>query len=232
MPAEPLRLICTHLREHGLTLDEAQLARVTQYAELLAHWNRRINLVGDGDLSSIYTRHMLDGLMLGTLPWPPRVRDVIDIGSGAGLPGILLAVLHPECRVVSVERVAKKISFQQVARERLGLDNFIPLRADVRDLAAGRLPQVPGVALPHAYDLAVARAFARMEQLLALAAALLVPGGTLWAMKGRRLEHEQAEIPPDLRATFAPEAPVLAYDFPEFGLGGRVVAYRAGARNS
>jgi 16S rRNA (guanine527-N7)-methyltransferase len=175
---------------------------------------------------------VLDGLMLGTLPWPAGAREVIDIGSGAGLPGIVLAVLHPECRVVSVERVAKKITFQQVARERLGLDNFLPLRADVRALAGAKPPpDVAGAALPRAFDLAVARAFARLDELLALARVLLVPGGTLWAMKGRRLELEQAQVSQQLRDAFMPEAPVLSYDFPEFGVGGRVVTYRTGLRN-
>lgn len=222
LPEEFIR-IDSELRARGLTLTENQAQAIVDYVALLMRWNRRMNLVGASTVATIYARHIFDCLILGTLPWPAQTQDIIDMGSGAGLPGLMIALLHPECRVISVDRVAKKISFQQVARDALGLENFHPLRADVRNLPVDAPTQ--GVELPKQYDLAVVRAFASLEVLMPIAAQLLRPRGVLWAMKGRRLEVEQSQIPESVQREFDPRPAVHCYDVAKIGAGGRVAAY-------
>lgn len=204
-----------HLAALGLTLTPEQRDRVRAYAALLLHWNRRINLVGTQDAHELWRRHLLDCLMLQRLPWPPETRQAVDLGAGAGLPGVLVAILHPACRVVCVERTAKKITFQQVVRQELGLDNLEPLRADV-----ATMPVPAG-----GFDLAMARALAELGRLLDWSRRLLRPGGVLWAMKGRRLAQEQAAIVPAVAADFLPRPHILRYQLPEAEDEGVVAVY-------
>ncbi len=207
------------LRARGIYPEQAVRVRITRFVDLLEHWNRRINLTGHRRRRDIFLRHVLDCLMLETLAWPEGTANVLDIGSGAGLPGMLLAILHPDWRVTSIDRAGKKIAFQRVAARELGLTNFSPAQADVRQWAGD--PATRG-----GFDLAVARAFGPLKDLLVLAAALLRPGGVLWAMKGQKLAQEQAQVPPALLNQF--EAPVhpVAYDCGALDVGGVVAVYR------
>jgi len=215
---DDLALIEPHLAAQGITVPPAAWERIGRYVSLLERWNRRINLTAHRTRRDLVVRHVLDCLMLERLPAPAGPCRVADLGSGAGLPGLLLALLHPDWQVTSVERAGKKVAFQQVAAQELGLANFTPLRADVRALAAG---EGRG-----AYDVVVARAFAALGELLAVAAGLLRPGGSCWAMKGPRLATEQAAVPADVRAAFAPEVATFPYRFAELDLGGVVAVYR------
>lgn len=212
-PTEPWS--SAYLAALGLSLAPGQLEQVRAYAALLLHWNRRINLVGTQDVRALWQRHLLDCLMLQRLPWPADARQVVDLGAGAGLPGVLVAILHPTCRVVCVERTAKKVTFQQVVRRELGLDNLEPLRTDI-----ATLPVPPG-----GFDLAMARALAELGRLLDWSRRLLRPGGALWAMKGRRLAEEQAAIDPAVAAAFLPRPQTLRYRLPAAEDEGVVAVY-------
>lgn len=213
---ENLELIEPVLQAKGICLSDRQRLRIDRYAELLLHWNRGINLVGDAE--RLYSRHLLDCLLLLAAPWPAEARRVLDAGSGAGLPGLLLAAMRADLRVDSLETIAKKVTFQQVAAAALDLDNFAPLCRDVYRLAEA--PEGRG-----AYDVVIARAFAGLGDLLELAAALLRPGGQLWAMKGRKLAVEQAELPPGLRSRFETPPAEFRYEAPQLGTGGVTAIY-------
>ena len=214
---EYFALIEPVLARHGIVLDSGQSSRLQRYAELLHHWNRRINLIGDGE--RIYSRHLLDCLMLCAAPWPESALEILDVGSGAGLPGMVVAIMQPQRRITSIESVGKKVTFQQVAAADLGLQNFVPLRRDVHELARSEDGQ-------GAYDVVLARAFAGLGNLLQLAGELLVEGGELWAMKGRKLDEEKAALPPELRLRFEAEPSEIRYDAPELGVGGVTAIYR------
>ena len=214
--AENFDLIEPVLNAGGIRLSDFQRRRIDRYVELLLHWNRSINLVGDAH--RIYSRHLLDCLMLCSLPWPEDGVDVLDIGSGAGLPGIVVAVMRSGARVISLDSVARKITFQQVAAAALELDNFVPRRGDVHQLAGSAEGR-------GASDIILARAFAELDVLMGLAARLLRPGGQLWAMKGRRLAEEQAALSDALRSQFEPSAREFPYDVPELGVGSVTVVY-------
>lgn len=191
------------LASHGIRLTAAQRRLLADYAALLERWNRRINLVGTRDRATLWRRHVADCLMLETVPRPATPRTWLDVGAGAGLPAVPLAVLHPEDRVLAVETVAKKVTFLQEVARGLPLPNLVPLRGDVYALAGD-----PAFA---PCDVLVARAFAALPALLALGLALLRPGGEVWAMKGRRWEAEAATVPPPVRAGYADGPQVTAY---------------------
>jgi 16S rRNA (guanine(527)-N(7))-methyltransferase RsmG len=217
MSAAELPFIEGALAAHGIAPDAAARERIVAYVALLAHWNRRINLVGTHDAATLWRRHVLDCLMLETVPRAPALRRWLDAGSGAGLPGVLLAILHPELRVEAVESAARKATFLGEVARQLQLANFACTRAD-----AWKLAGTPAFAPP---DALVARALAPLDDLLALGAALLRPGGELWAMKGRRWADEAAQVAPPRRAAFEPQPGVHAYAL-EGGADGVILVYR------
>jgi 16S rRNA (guanine527-N7)-methyltransferase len=211
--------ILPFLAERGIVLDPDRQGRIGLLVDLLERWNRAINLTAVRGTLEILVRHVLDSLMLEALGWPGPGLDVVDIGSGAGLPGLLIALLHPDCRVTSVETVAKKISFQTEAARQMDLPNFVPLRQDVFALAQGGPDG-------GAFDLAVTRAFAELKVLLPLAARLLRPGGRLWAFKGARLPEEEAALDARALEPFEPEVRRYEYRFDTLHWGGVIVVYR------
>ncbi len=165
---EEFQAIADALRPRGLELTLDQCQRISDFVDLLLRWNRKINLVGSSERRMVLRRHILDCLAIVALPWPKDALDVVDIGSGAGLPGLMIALLYPGRRIVSVDRAAKKIDFQLVARETLGLRNFTPEQADIDNLP-GTSP-ASREAIPQKYDLAVARAFADLGKLMTISA--------------------------------------------------------------
>lgn len=185
--AQDLRVLATDLARAGRQIPEAALERLGRYVCLLEQWNRRINLVGSTLRKDLLQRQILECLWFVTLPQIKQASMWVDLGSGAGLPALPLAILHPETPVYAVERVARKATFQWEVARQLELHNVHILRIDLRtawierDLRApldeqsfplwGRVPAV------------VARACAPLERLLPLVRPLLAPGGTLWVFR-------------------------------------------------
>jgi 16S rRNA (guanine527-N7)-methyltransferase len=151
--------------------------RLRAYAALLATWTRRINLVSSADQAHIWTRHVLDSLRLVPLI-PPGTARAIDLGSGAGLPGLILAIVTG-IPVDLVESDRRKAAFlMEAARV-----TAAPARVHaVRIEACGLVPA----------PLVMARALAPLDTLLSLASPLLAPGGTLLFPKGVRAAEEIA----------------------------------------
>ncbi len=153
--------------------------RLVRYVELLAKWNRVWNLTAVRDPIEMIDRHLVDCLTL--LPFlgtradgdsESSAFDLIDVGSGAGLPGIVLAAARPELRVLSVERTAKKARFQRQAVLQLGLPGVEVRGARVEDVHERA-------------RIVTSRAFASPRDFLAVAAPLSVPGGVALVMLGR-----------------------------------------------
>jgi 16S rRNA (guanine527-N7)-methyltransferase len=207
----------------GVHLTPEQAERLVAYGALLDRWNQSFNLTASQSLADILERQVLDCLMVETWSWPGRPSatvetagacEVVDIGSGAGLPGLVLAVMHPEWRVTSIERVGKKATFQQEATRTLGLSNVRILNGDAHDHAASNGEH---------YDIALARAFADLAHTLPLAAKLLRLGGILRTYKGRKLPEEVAAIEPSVRAAFGSEIQERAYAIPGTQIAGTLV---------
>jgi 16S rRNA (guanine527-N7)-methyltransferase len=159
----------------GLDIPAPALALLERYADRLLAWNRRVNLTAITAPAEVAEKHVLDSLLVSRSLG--GARSLLDIGSGAGLPGIPLACVCPELEVVCCDSVAKKVAFVKAVSAELGL-------ARVRGVVAraGGVPEREG--LPRA-EAVVCRALAEPETWVALGKAYLAPGGALLAMLGR-----------------------------------------------
>lgn len=171
----------------GLRLADEQLQRLLQYLALIERWNRVYNLTAIRDADQMLTQHLLDSLaVVGPLTrWTDGAATrLLDVGSGAGLPGVPIAILCPEIAVSSVDTVAKKASFQRQVALELGLGNFTAHHTRVEALAPdGGWPVI------------TSRAFASLADFVALTAHALAPGGVWMAMKGQVPTQEIADLP-------------------------------------
>lgn len=158
-----------------------QHARLTIYAKLIAHWSPRINLVAPRDLPRLWDRHITDAAQLVPLI-PPAARSIADLGSGAGLPGLVLAILTG-LPTHLVERDRRKAAFLREAVRATAAT------ATVHAADAATLPPL------HA-DLVTARALAPLPALLPLVAVHLAPGGAVLLPKGAAVEAELTAAAP------------------------------------
>ena len=166
----------------GIELGDAQLDALLTHLDLLDEWGTRMNLTAIRDRPSQLTRHVLDSLSVR--PWL-RGPAVADIGSGAGFPGIPLAVVAPDLRFTLIESTGKKARFLAHVRDTLGLKNVTV----VNERAERFRPPVP-------FSTVVARAVGSVADLLRYSTSLVGPGSRLLAMKGRLPEGEIDPIPP------------------------------------
>jgi 16S rRNA (guanine527-N7)-methyltransferase len=156
----------------NLALDRELTAKIANYQDLILTWSSRINLVSKGDRGRIIEDHILDSL--GPYELIPTRGFLIDFGTGAGLPGIPLALIRPEVCVTLVESVHKKILFLLAAKRELGLDNI--------KIAEGRLEELE---LPRIYDVATMRALPRWESYIKTIEGIVKPGGKIIYYKQR-----------------------------------------------
>ena len=171
-------------RELGLYLSPEQSARLLKYLALLSQWGRVYNLTAIRDPQEGLTQHLLD--CLAVIPplrtHRPQGGRLLDVGSGAGLPGVVIAVVCPEWQVTCVDTVAKKMAFVQQAAGQLGLTGFSAVHARVESL-------------PGPFDVITARAFAALPDLVSWSAQALAPEGVWMAMKGRDPVDERTALP-------------------------------------
>ena len=163
-------------RALALDLDEAQLAKLVAHLDLLDDWNTRMNLTAIRDRPSQLTKHLLDSLTV--LPYLQGVR-IADVGSGAGFPGVPLAIVAPHRHFTLIESTGKKCRFLEHVRETLGLPNV----EVVQSRAESYHPEVR-------FDTVIARAVGPLADLVRVAGPLVVGGGRLLAMKGRYPQDE------------------------------------------
>ena len=165
-------------------------ARLQGYLDLLARWNRVYNLTALRDPAQMRSHHLDDSLsIVGPLERHAQGRPlmILDVGSGGGLPGVVLAIAHPDWTVTCVDAVAKKAGFvQQVALE-LGLPNLRSVHA--------RVEQMP----PASADVVVSRAFASLPDFCAWTRRHLAGQGVWLAMKGRHPAEEIAALPAEVQ---------------------------------
>lgn len=175
----------------GLRFSGEQHGRLLEYLALLHRWNKVYNLTAVREPDEMLTLHLADSLaVLGPLRrWlaqragTPDVRlRVLDVGSGAGLPGVVLAIACPELEVSCVDTVGKKAAFIQQVASALKLSNLRGVHARVESLTEG-------------YDLVCSRAFASLEDFVTWSAGCLGGDGVWLAMKGKVPTAEMASLP-------------------------------------
>jgi 16S rRNA (guanine527-N7)-methyltransferase len=168
----------------GVTLTEADADRLVRLLDELERWNRTYNLTAIRDRSAMLTHHLLDSLSIH-----PDLRGVTvaDVGTGAGFPGLPLAVINPERRFTLIDSNGKKVRFVQHAARELGLSNVEGLH--------GRVEAVK----ERVFDTVVARAFAALPELVVNVTPLCGPGTRVLAMKGKWPQKEIDALPPGWR---------------------------------
>lgn len=196
MTGSPAPDVLTHrliggLQALGLTdTSAAQVLTLRAYLDLLAQWNRVYNLTAVRDTDAMLTQHLLD--CLAVIPALRRHAQgrpplkVLDVGSGGGLPAVVIAVMQPDWHVSAVDTVGKKAAFIQQAAAELRLPRLRGCHARIETLAA-----------PDA-DLITARAFSSLADLVRLSRHRLAPEGCWMAMKGQTPTDEIAALPGDV----------------------------------
>ena len=164
----------------------AALPTAERYAQLLAGPGVTRGLLGPREVPRLWSRHLLNSAAIVDLV--PRPATLIDLGSGAGLPGIVLALLLPDVTVTLVERMQRRSIFLTECVAELGLGNVRVCQATAEELA-GKV----------AADVVTARAVAPLDRLAGLAAGLVRPGGLILAIKGATADAEVARARPVLR---------------------------------
>jgi 16S rRNA (guanine527-N7)-methyltransferase len=173
----------------GVTLSDLQAQQLLRLLDELSQWNRAYNLTAIRERGAMVRAHLLDSL--AAMPELCGTR-ILDVGTGAGFPGLPLAIAAPERHFTLLDAVAKKIRFVAHAARSLALSNVEPLHARVESLAGGR-----------PFDTIVARAYAGLPALLTSIAALTGEQTRIVSLKGRYPEAELAALPAGWRLEYS-----------------------------
>lgn len=171
---------------HSFELTAEQLSKLDNYSSLMMKWNAQIQMTATKQLDEFVDRHILDSLELAA-DIPSGAGTMVDVGSGGGLPGIVLAIARPDLSLTLIEPTRKKHAFLSTARRELGLKNV--------QTAALRYEEFIAQEDFERFDYGVARAVWSMEEWLSIASALVRVGGVVFGMEGR----VQASLPATAR---------------------------------
>jgi 16S rRNA (guanine527-N7)-methyltransferase len=182
------------LNDLGLDLEESIQDRLLAYLDLIAKWTRVYNLTAVRDAQEMLSHHLLDSLAviaplrreMANLQRAVDSRSLLDVGSGAGLPGVVIAIVFPEVQVTCVDTVAKKAAFIQQVAVSLKLPNLKGLHARVESLT-------------QPFDVICSRAFASLLDFTQWSRSALAEEGIWLAMKGKHPEQELQVLPKDVK---------------------------------
>lgn len=178
----PLNLMLPVLEQKGISVSDEALLRLDKYAELLVEWNEKINLTAITDPEGIVIKHFLDCALLLDKVNLPQNAKVVDVGTGAGFPGMVLKILRPDIEITLMDGLNKRLIFLNDVAEKLGLSvNTVHLRAE----EAGKNP-----IYREKFNLVTARAVAELRTLYEYCLPLCKVGGVFCAMKGPSAEEE------------------------------------------
>ena len=191
----------------GLHLSEQQHARLLAYGVLILKWNKVYNLTAVREPAAVLTHHLLDSLAviaplrreLAKLPGKTAKVRLLDVGSGAGLPGAVIAILNDDIDVSCLDAVAKKVAFVQQVASELRLPNLRGVHARIETLT-------------EAYDVVSSRAFASLADFFAGSEKALAPHGVWLAMKGKLPTDELAVLPPNVEVFHVEQLTVPGLD--------------------
>ncbi len=185
------------IEQQGLSLSERQLQQLLDFIGQIRRWNRTHNLTAITDPAQMVSKHLLDSLSL--LPYIDS-DELLDVGSGAGLPAIPLAIARPGLHCTAIDASYKRVVFIRQAAAALGLTNLEAVHARVEDYSDRRFQRI------------CSRAFSSLADFVQSSAHLLAEGGQWLAMKGVDPEHEKAGLPAgvEISAEYVLEVPGLA----------------------
>ncbi len=168
-------------RELGVSLNHETIQMFLLYLKELKEWNQKGNLTALKKDTAIISKHFIDSLSL--VPHLPYKASLLDLGSGAGFPGIPVKIAKPSLKVTLLEATRKKVSFQRHLVRKLGLTCIYSLHDRAESVKAEN-------GLHLSFDIVVSRAFSRLEKFLMLGMPFVKKGGYLIAMKGKRAREE------------------------------------------
>ncbi|MBE6798499.1 MAG: 16S rRNA (guanine(527)-N(7))-methyltransferase RsmG [Ruminococcaceae bacterium] len=177
IPFETIESVCA---EFAL-LDENAKERLQRYAELLLEWNEKINLTAITEPEEIAVKHFLDCLMFFKYVNVPEGASVIDIGTGAGFPGVVLKIARPDIKLTLLDSLQKRVNFLRTLCDELGLEDVETVHSRAEDGAR---------ILREKYDFAVARAVANLPVLSEYCIPYVKVGGSFVALKGASAASE------------------------------------------
>ena len=182
----------------GIALDVAQSEALQRLLNELNDWNQRINLTAIRDPQQQLTKHLLDSLSI-----QPHLRGryIADVGTGAGFPGLPLAVINPEKEFLLIDSINKKLRFVEHAAQAMQLQNVAVLHTRAQDYRPARL-----------FDSVVSRAMGSIENFVQWCGHLCAPQGRLLAMKGRYPDEELAAVPKGWRVVAVHELKISGLD--------------------
>lgn len=208
----------------GVLLTAAQIQALARYLEMLREWNTRFNLTAIEDPAEMLTKHFLDSLTCARVVDFARVRTLIDVGTGAGFPGLVLKIAYPHLEVTLLDSLEKRLRFLDRVSEELDLEGVRTVHARAEDAAA------PGASLREHFDLVTARAVAQLRVLAEWTLPFAALDGALLAMKGPHIQPEIDEAGPALRKLGGIVERVEEFELPASDVGRSLVLIRKKSR--
>jgi 16S rRNA (guanine527-N7)-methyltransferase len=178
------RVLADGIAELALDLSAVQQEQLLDYLALLGKWNHVYNLTSVRDPMQMMTLHLLDSL--AAVPAFAGARNVLDVGAGGGLPGLVLAIARPDMKVSMIDTVHKKTAFLTQVKAELGLKNVTVHTKKVQDLQ-----------VKEPFDVITSRAFADLSDFIAWSHHLLSDNGRFIALKGTAPQEERERLPGD-----------------------------------
>jgi 16S rRNA (guanine527-N7)-methyltransferase len=188
-PLSPPADFSSSLVDIGVSLDSARVGQLARYFAALLSMNEEMNLTAIKEPAQVWEKHGLDALSL-VPQLPATARSLLDVGSGGGVPGVVLAIARPDLQVTLLEATQKKAAFLTALAVELCLDN-VRVVAERAETAVRTRTQ--------SFDVVTARAVARLEKLLPLTAPFAKLGGLLLLVKGARADEELEEAKHNLK---------------------------------
>ena len=167
----------------GVSLEKEKIAQLGDYLARLLAMNEQMSLTSITDPPEAWTRHALDALtLLPHLAELPKGASLLDVGSGGGVPGIVIAIARPDLRITLLDATEKKVAFLSAVAKVLGLDQVTAI--------AGRAEKLATTPIAGTFDAVTARALGKLQALLPWTVPFVKPGGRLLLIKGERAEEE------------------------------------------
>ena len=204
---------------YGLALSEEQAQQFIQYMELLREWNEKINLTAITEPDEVITKHFLDSMSVYATPYVKEGTSVIDVGTGAGFPGLVMKIAKPGIKLTLLDSLAKRLNFLQTVCDETNISDveFVHSRAE----DGGQNPEYR-----EKFDVAIARAVANMSTLSEYLLPFVKVGGYFIAMKGPLADEELANAKKAIATLGGEIAEVAEVDVPFTDLHHRIVVVK------